>query len=727
MSAFERLSTALQYQIVNTLGYRGLRPVQEAAIGPVLDGKNVVVLAPTAGGKTEAAFFPLLSAMDTEDWRPVSVLYLSPIRALLNNQEERVATLAGLVGRRSFKWHGDTTPGARKAFLRAPTDVLLTTPESLEAMLMSPRVPTRELFAGLRAVVIDEVHAFAADDRGAHLAALMERLTRFCGRDLQRIGLSATVGNPEEILRWVQGSSERAGTVVDPKGAKKSPDLALDYVGTLENAATVVKELHPGKKRLVFVDSRRVAEGLGHMLKQLGVMTFVSHGSLSFPERRDAERAFQEGSDCVIVATSALELGIDVGDLDHVLQIDSPPSVASFLQRMGRTGRRDGVSPNCTFLTTKEPSVLQAAAILRLRQEGFVEDVRPSRRASHILAHQLMGLAVQAGGVARGDWWSWLSGCTAFAGLSAEERTSVVDHMLTTGILSQDDGKLWLGPEGEKKYGRANFRELYAVFDVPRLITVRANREEIGTVDAAFIATLDSAKAPATFTLAGRAWEIITIEWGRGLCIVRPAPGGRAPRWSGGPRHLGYHLCQAMRRILVEDTVDTSWSPRAAEVLRTMRAEHEFLRDEPSPLLESRDEITWWTFAGGAANVLLARILEAELGGQCVSRNTSITLKGEAGTSIVRVRQALDGLRAAGRPTQEGGRGAARHRGRGAVRSPRFEVPAVLAREAAARACSLESALDLDGARRAVLATGPEATTPALVPELEADGATARE
>ncbi|MEP7124757.1 MAG: DEAD/DEAH box helicase, partial [Byssovorax sp.] len=207
MSAFDRLSSALQYQIVNTLSYSALRPVQEVAIGPVLDGKNAVVLAPTAGGKTEAAFFPLLSAMDTEDWRPVSVLYLSPIRALLNNQEERVAKLAGLVGRRSFKWHGDTTPSARKAFLRDPTDILLITPESLEAMLISPRVPTRELFAGLRTVIIDEVHSFAADDRGAHLSSLMERLTRFCGRDVQRLGLSATVGNPDEILRWIQGSS----------------------------------------------------------------------------------------------------------------------------------------------------------------------------------------------------------------------------------------------------------------------------------------------------------------------------------------------------------------------------------------------------------------------------------------------------------------------------------------------------------------------------------------
>ncbi|NUP07978.1 MAG: DEAD/DEAH box helicase [Polyangiaceae bacterium] len=697
MSAFDDLSTALQYQIANTLGYSGLRPVQEASIGPILAGHNAVVLAPTAGGKTEAAFFPLISAMDTEDWRPVSVLYLSPIRALLNNQEERVIKLSGLVGRRAFKWHGDTSPGERKRFVADPADILLTTPESLEAMLMSPRVPTRELFAGLRSVVIDEVHSFADDDRGAHLSALMERLTRFCGRDVQRIGLSATVGNPEEILRWIQGSSKRASVVVDPKGQKKAPILALDFVQTLENAATMIKALHPGKKRLVFVDSRRVAEGLGHILKQLGVMTFVSHGSLAVQERRDAERAFEQGSDCVIVATSALELGIDVGDLDHVLQIDSPKSVASFLQRMGRTGRREGALPNCTFLTLKDKLVLQGAAILRLRDEGYVEDVRPSRRASHILAHQLMGIAVQSGGIARGDWWAWLDGATSFDGLEPSERASIVEHMVQSEILSESDGKLWLGRVGEKKYGRANFRELYAVFDVPRLITVRHNTEEVGTVDANFLATLDSDLEPGTFTLAGRAWEIITVEWGRGICVVRPAAAGRPPRWAGAPRHLGYQLCQAMRRILVEDAIHPAWSPRAQAVLGTMRAEHEFLRDEPSPLIESHGDITWWNFAGGAANVLLARVLEGELGGQCVSRNTSITLKGEAAVSAVRVRQVLAEMAGQGRPTRED---ALRH-AQGAVRSRVSKFQPCLP-ERLLQDLLVESVLDVEGARLAV-------------------------
>lgn len=658
-TGFERLSAALQYQIVNTLGFTSLRPVQEQTIDAVLDGDDCVVLAPTAGGKTEAAFFPLLSRMDVEDWRPTSVLYLSPIRALLNNQEARVQRLAGFIGRRAFKWHGDVGPGERSRFLDEPADILLTTPESLEAMLMSPRVPAREVFAGLRAVVIDEVHAFAGDDRGAHLAAVLERLSRYAGRELQRVGLSATVGNPEEILAWLRGGSARRGRLVDPGGAKAKPQIAVDFVGSSENAATVIAALHRGKKRLVFVDSRRGVEELGARLTELGVTTFVTHGSLAVHVREDAERAFAEGEDCVIVATSALELGIDVGDLDHVLQIDAPATVASFLQRMGRTGRRPGTTPNCTFLATTEQRLLQAVGIVRAFEGGFVEAVRPSRRAVHILAHQVMSLGIQMGGVGRADWWGWLEGATPFDGLSGAEREAVLGHMLAKGILADhgakdserdgvEEGPLWLGEDGERRYGRANFRALYAVFESPRFVVVRHATHEVGTVDANFLAAIQEPGDLGAFVLGGRTWEVLEIDWARGRCSVKPAEAGRAARWSGGPRHLSYELCQAMREVLVEDEVDHRWTQRAKKVVSMLRTEHQFLRDGEE--LESvRSELTWHNFAGGAANLLLARVLERELGCPVVSRNTSITLKGDA-VSEGALRAALAKLREEGRP-----------------------------------------------------------------------------
>ena len=188
---------------MNVLGWQRLHLLQEAAIQQVLEGQHALLLAPTAGGKTEAAVFPVLSRMATDGWRPLSVLYLAPLRALLNNLLPRLELYASFTGHRAAVWHGDTNQSERARLVVDPPDILLTTPESLEAILISRRVNERWLFPNLRTVIIDEVHSFAASDRGWHMRAVMERLTRLSGRELQRIGLSATVGNPEELLDWL--------------------------------------------------------------------------------------------------------------------------------------------------------------------------------------------------------------------------------------------------------------------------------------------------------------------------------------------------------------------------------------------------------------------------------------------------------------------------------------------------------------------------------------------
>src|SRR5688500_14730632 len=247
-----------------------------------------------------------------ESWQGLSVLYVCPLRALLNNLEPRIHRYAAMVGRRVELWHGDVTDPGRRRFLRDPADILLTTPESLEAMLISTRVDHRLLFAGLRSVLVDELHAFAGDDRGWHLLAILERLERLCGRHLQRIGLSATIGNPEKLLQWL--GRGRSGRVVGPARAAVEGDVTVDFVGSLDNAATVLTRLYRGERRLVFCDSRARVEALATALRQAGVRPSVSHSSLSLDERRRAETAFTAEPDCIIVATSTLELGLDVGD-----------------------------------------------------------------------------------------------------------------------------------------------------------------------------------------------------------------------------------------------------------------------------------------------------------------------------------------------------------------------------------------------------------------------------
>jgi ATP-dependent Lhr-like helicase len=206
VSAFARFPPRLQQAIVARLGWTALRPVQELAGEAILDGKNVIVLAPTAGGKTEAAIFPVLAGLLERPLESVGAIYVAPIKALLNNQEERLGTYTEMVGLRRFVWHGDVKDAERKRFAREPAELLMTTPESLEVMLVSPRVPANRLFSDLRFVIIDEVHALAGTDRGAHLVSVIERILRYTDNDVQRIGLSATVGEPEAILDWLQAT-----------------------------------------------------------------------------------------------------------------------------------------------------------------------------------------------------------------------------------------------------------------------------------------------------------------------------------------------------------------------------------------------------------------------------------------------------------------------------------------------------------------------------------------
>jgi ATP-dependent helicase Lhr and Lhr-like helicase len=643
VDAFDRLSPALQYQVVNGLGWTGLRPVQEQSTHAILDGANCVILAPTAGGKTEAALLPLLSLMSTEDLEPVSVLYVAPIRALLNNQESRLRSLTGLVGRSAGKWHGDVGQAARKRLLRSRPDVLAITPESLEAMFLSTRMPPEHMLGHVKAVVIDEVHAFAAGDRGSHLVSLIERVTRASNYDIQRIGLSATVGDPEDIVAWLGGSSMRPARVVDPGAASSEPKLVLDHVGSLENAALLIDRMYPGTRRLVFVDSRRGVERLGHTLAQRGVDVYLSHSSLALSERSAAEAAFSEGSNCVIVATSALELGLDVGDLDYVVQVDAPSTVSSFLQRMGRTGRRAGTTANCTFLCVEEEDVLQATALLELHDRGFIEPAAASRWAPHVLAQQLIALAMQQRGVPKLEWWSWLDGCSAFSDITKGTREAIAEHMLHEDILTEIDHRLVLGDRGQKLYGAKNFLELYAVFSTPRVLRVLHGVQEIGMVDAFFLQ--DEDRRSAAFVLAGRPWRIINVNWKGGTCEVEPTEQGTYPRWYGRPTLLSRALCRAMRDVLTSDAVRPWWSKRATAVVEQLRESFAFLRDESSPLTNEADgAIKWWTYAGGRGNRLLAAALQERLGEKVTASNDVLRFSGEAAKSEVAVRDAIQEL-----------------------------------------------------------------------------------
>lgn len=614
---FDLLDPVLGHHIVNSLGWRSLRALQEEAVEPLLTGEDAVLLAPTAGGKTEAAAFPLLTRMNRRGWKGTSVLYVCPLKALLNNLHPRLETYAGWLGRTASLWHGDITTGKRRRILAQRPDILLTTPESLESMLVSTHVDHQAFFSGLNAVVVDEVHAFAGDDRGWHLLAVLERLSRVVGHPLQRIGLSATVGNPDELLAWLQGSGHgrRPARVVAPHlrgqpsdgAAPAAPppgDIELDYVGSVANAATVIAALHRGEKRLVFCESRRTVEELGEKLRLKGVTTFLSHASLSVDERRRAETAFAEARDCVIVSTSTLELGIDVGDLDRVIQLDAPATVASFLQRLGRTGRRHGTVRNCLFLALDAEGLLSAAALLLQWSRGWVETVVAPPEPRHLVAQQLLALCLQEHRVGENLWQEWWGGIGPFGPGAAP----VVRHLLEQGYLDQDGGLLFVGPEAERRYGHRHFMNLTAVFTAPPEFTVLNGRTEIGRTDPDLLT--EEIEGPRKLLLAGRNWLVTYIDWTRKRCFVEPADEGGRARWSGfgAERIRSFALARAARDVLLGEEPPVRLTRRATAQL--IEARDTYLHSvHPGGTVITRrtdGDVHWWTWAGHRANATLA-------------------------------------------------------------------------------------------------------------------------
>lgn len=643
MNHFEQLHPAVQHHVVNSLGWRQLRPFQEEVIPGLLAGQHMIILAPTAGGKTEAAFLPIASRMLAEGWTGLSVLYICPIKALLNNLDVRLQRYCSLFGRRSALWHGDVTTTARRHVLRDPPDCLLTTPESLEVMLVSPNVEARSLFANLRAVIVDEIHGFAGDDRGWHLLSVLERITRIADRELQRIGLSATVGNPEMLMDWLAGSCEGTRTIYRPKEATGGKaEVKLDYVGSLANAAVVISRLHRGEKRLVFVDSRARSEELGAELRQLGVTAFVTHSSLSQEQRRQAEDAFANRDDCVIVATSVLELGIDVGNLDRVIQIDSPTTVSSFLQRMGRTGRRPGTTRNCLFLATRDEALVQAAALIDLWAEGYVEPIQPPPEPYHVLAQQLMALVLQERGIGKHTWLEWIIGVPAFAQMPRNQIKQIVDWMLQQGFLWEEEGILGIGRKGEETYGRRHFLELLSVFLSPPLFAVLHGRQEVGFVDE--LTFLGKQEGPRVLLLGGRAWRVTHIDWQRKVAHVEVSEDRGRTRWKGEGQGLSFQLCQAIRRVLAEDVTRPWWSQRARAQIEEMRSEFPWLTPGGSVVVASQEDgLAWWTFAGHNANAALAPVLASIA---CVQTTSdSLSIEFERALPLDTVQQAVEELR----------------------------------------------------------------------------------
>jgi ATP-dependent Lhr-like helicase len=628
----------MQYLLREVLRFPGLRPVQEQAIAPVLDGRDCVILAPTAGGKTEAAVLPAWSRVLAEGWPRTSILYICPLRALLNNQDGRLTRMAESVGLKVGKWHGDVAAGERKRLLAEPPDLLLITPESIEVLLIRPSGGAAQLLDQVRLAIVDEVHAFANDARGAHLVSLLERLQHRTGRHIQRVGLSATVGNPQALAHWLQGSGAALPPqVVDPGGHRKVPQLTFDIGPDVAWAAAVIRNKGMAQKQLAFVQSRTQAERLSAALGPKA-RAWIHHSAVGRSRRTEAELAFESEPSGTLVATSSMELGIDVGDLDEVIQLDAPGTVASLAQRLGRTGRRASTLPRMTFLAESPEDLIVSLALAELFLTGWVEDVVPSTRNWPVLVHQIFANLLESSGLSRGQLLDRLRLVPAFAGFDDRDLARLIDHLLSQGWLDADGGLLLLGRRAEKVFGAKNFFRLYAVFESPDALSVRWGQDEIGTIQAWFALQLRGARP--TIRLAGRAWRITHLDSQRGVVQVEPGEHGDAPSWTGRPVSYSRKVCEQILDLIVSGRTPDGCTPAARAALESVRRELEpaGLGEKVRPLQEVKDRTVWHTFAGGRINAVLARLLELELGAQVSFSNLSVKIQARG----ARVREAVE-------------------------------------------------------------------------------------
>jgi ATP-dependent Lhr-like helicase len=350
---------------------------------------------------------------------------------------------------------------------------------------------------------------------------------------------------------------------------------------------------------------------LAGLLRNLAIQTYVSHSSLSIDERRSAEAAFAEGSGCVIVATSTLELGIDVGDLDRVIQIDAPNTVASFLQRLGRTGRRPGQLRNCLFLATSPMGLLRACALVMLWRDGFVEPVEPPPQPLHVLAQQLMALALQLNGLGVRDWRHWLGRLPCFAGLTEDDFQRILDHLLHRGIFYSDGIRLSLGDQAHEEFGRRHFMELLSVFTTPPLLAVIHGRKELGQVDQVSVIRRKPDEA-MILSLGGRSWRVESIDWKARQVFVESADGLGRTAWLGLRRGVSYAVARAVHRLLTGDGVTDAWSQRTREQVGLLREQYRFLCPESDVIVAEPGgaEYVWYTLAGSKVNLALSQALE---------------------------------------------------------------------------------------------------------------------
>ena len=591
MNVFNRYAPFIQDYIYRS-GWQMLRGVQNAA-GEAIFGTedHVLITASTASGKTEAAFFPILTLLDENPPASVGVLYIAPLKALINDQFARLTELCGEAGIAVTRWHGDAPQTQKRKLMRKPSGILQITPESLESLMINKHMEIPSLFGDLRFIVIDEVHSLLRGDRGMQTFCLIERLCRLAGCQPRRIGLSATIGSPQAAGRFLGAGSGRRTVIPRFEGEKEIWRLSMEHFyntapqadeGKTDIPETPVlesptdsapKAADPGmayifehtrgKKCLVFTNSREECESVCQSLRQYCEANhesdrFLIHqGNLSASYRESAEEEMKDDDSVMSVcATATLELGIDIGRLERAFQIDAPFTVSGFLQRMGRTGRRGNPSEMWFVMRENHPEpramlpamipwyLIQGIALVQLYiEERFVEPPRTGRLPYSLLYHQTMSTLASCGEMTPGELASRVLTLSCFQRISQEDYRILLRHLLEIDHISRtENGGLIIGLSGERIVNNYKF---YAVFQENIEYSVRSGPEELGTI----------VKPPPVgdkIAIAGRVWIVEEVDHKKRQVFVTLVKGNIPAYFGDVAGDIHTHILERMYHVLKE-------------------------------------------------------------------------------------------------------------------------------------------------------------------------------
>ncbi|GHV52696.1 ATP-dependent helicase [Synergistales bacterium] len=593
--AFGRLVPFIREYIYNK-NWTELKNAQAQAINAILDDeRHILISSGTASGKTEAAFFPILSQIADCPPSSVAVLYIGPLKALINDQFERLRDLLKAADIKVWRWHGDVPAAHKKKLLENPSGILQITPESLESMMMRKGGDIIKLFRDLRYIVIDEVHAFMGIDRGSQLLCQIAKIERFAKCSPRRIGLSATLGEVSSAADWLCLGSDKSAIVIDDKNTKKKFRIAVNWHKEDLSFYTAIYNQCKDTKSIIFTNSRTEAEQVIANMREIARLRrepnvfYVHHGSISKRLREEAESAMREHEGSAVTsATLTLELGIDIGKLERVLQIGAPYSCAGFLQRLGRSGRKTGVSEmyftgleieseyNGDDVFRKFPfELIKIIAIIQLYlEERWIEPIGHKPLPFSLLYHQTMSMLVSMGEMTVSALARSVLTFPPFYAVSQEDYRALLLHLLKIKhIQKTEENTLIVGLEAERAVNHFSF---YAVFpEEDEVYKVIFDGREIGSIN-------NLPPDNAGFCLAGRYWAAIDVDARTKCVFVKPAEKSRRLLWSlagGGEIHT--KIVRRMRQVLIEEDIYPYLFDSAKERLgeaRNLAKNCEFIR-----------------------------------------------------------------------------------------------------------------------------------------------------